>query len=411
LKTLRDRAAAAGRQAEDVLERDRRAITERAFLAGIPRARLLSSTIVLDGSPSKRLAVKRIGVGHEVETPLTAFVGLTRCVTPAGDVQNLWRHLLDSEAASEDRSLRGAPSTILEIPDATASIEETGSLHVSVTEAPQPRAVLAIPQFTFDCPPRKIANFSHWLLDCLPQIATLMTVGPDTVFLLPPLSRGFHHATLSLAGLKEEQRVVWDGKPTSARRLLVFESDGRAGGGRPLSPLIELRHKLEGSNGTQRSNRRLFVSRRDAKRDRRWLSNEDDVEALFRSRGFDILCVSEYPFHELVTLFREARVVAGLNGAGLAHVLFSSSRTDLIVLLTDSLIRWYAAERGARSLWAGAGDVTRGRLSEFGDSPRFYAHVAAAFEQRCHSFVSADQMPIEQLASFLDEVLAQVGSE
>ena len=49
-----------------------------------------------------------------------------------------------------------------------------------------------------------------------------------------------------------------------------------------------------------------------------------------------------------------------------------------------------------------------GELAQLGDSPRFYGHVAAAFGQTSHYFVGPDQVPLEQLAAFLDDVLARV---
>ena len=132
-------------------------------------------------------------------------------------------------------------------------------------------------------------------------------------------------------------------------------------------------------------------------------------QALFESRGFEVLCMADYSFPELVRTFREAAVVAGINGAGLAHILFSPARVHLIVLFSDSLIRWHADESGSRSLWKknhGEG----GQLTALGDSPRFYAHVAAAFEQHCHSFVSGDDVPLDLLGAFLDDVLSQANT-
>jgi capsular polysaccharide biosynthesis protein len=138
------------------------------------------------------------------------------------------------------------------------------------------------------------------------------------------------------------------------------------------------------------------------------VANEPDVEALFRSRGFDVMAMAECPLAEQTRIFREARIIAGVSGAGLADLIFSPAGTHVIVLLSDSLIRWWADERGARSLWSSDRAVKGGQLAELGDSPRFYAHLAAACDQICHSFVAGDEMPLDQLARFLDDVLATV---
>ena len=162
--------------------------------------------------------------------------------------------------------------------------------------------------------------------------------------------------------------------------------------------------------GNVKSRRRIFVSRRDAKRDRQWMSNHDEVEALFRSRGFEILVMRESSMEAQLTAFREAGIVAGISGAGLANVVFSPAGTHVVTLLTDSLMRWYAEERGSRSTWARE-VPPEAPMTELSDSPRFYAHLAAACGQYCHTFVGGDVLPVERLGRFLDDVLAAVDRE
>jgi capsular polysaccharide biosynthesis protein len=214
-------------------------------------------------------------------------------------------------------------------------------------------------------------------------------------------------ATLLLAGLSPEQIVEWSGAPVLCDRVLMLESDGRAGGGRPFSALVETRRRLGADRSSPEPRRqRQYVTRRDAKPKRRWALNEPDVEAVFRDRGFEIVTAADHSLPALQRLFGEAEVVAGLNGAGLAHIVFSPAGTHVAVLLTDSLMRWHADESGARSLWA-SGAAPR-ELAAMGDSPRFYAHVAAAFEQHAHSLVVGDDIPLDSVEAFVDDILVGV---
>jgi capsular polysaccharide biosynthesis protein len=422
LGALEVQLADARRRTEELLAVSRQDLSERAGMARIAGARLLSDSLVLDGSPAERLHVRRIRVGEPVERPFSRWMRTTICVSGASDVQALWDRILTREARAVDGMLRGRPSTILDVPDAVVSKTAAAGLHVSLRNdrhvfagpdhgrgAAVEEAVVAVPRFTYAFPLRKLRNFSHWLLDCLPQVVALLTVAPQARFLLPPTVKEFQRSTLALAGLSPEQVVSWDGAPIRAGRVLIFESDGRAGGGRPLSGLLEMRRRIaEGPSASgSRRTRRIYVSRRDAKAKRQWATNEAGVEALFESRGFDILCPTDYPLDELMRIFREAAIVAGLNGAGLAHIFFSSPGTHVIVLLTDSLIRWHADESGSRSLWSSDHHSVSGELAALGDSPRFYAHVAAALDQYCHSFVTPDDVPLVRLSAFLDDVLLQ----
>lgn len=410
VSALSAQAADASGRTEQLLAAERGRVNDRASLAGLPRARLLSTSIALEGPAAARMRVRRVSVGELVERPFSRSFGITRCVTEDADVRELWERLLAFEAACGEDVLRGLPGTVLEAADATVSIVE-GSLRISVgmTDPPGP-AVVAVPKFTYDYAQRKLHNFGHWLLDGLPQVAVLAKIAPDALFLLPPNQKPFHHATLSLLDLEPRQLVAWDGAPVQCSRVLALESDGRTGGGRPFSPLMEVRRRLaaRAEEASAGGHRRIYVSRRDAGAGRQWVTNESDVEALFLSRGFEVVVMAECSLDEQVRLFREAEVVAGVSGAGLTDIVFSAPGTHVIVLLSDALIRWYADEDGARSLWSGARGNRGKQLAAFGDSPRFYAHLTAGFEQVCHSFVAGEQMPVDQLSSFLDDVLADV---
>jgi hypothetical protein len=412
LGRLRDTVAALSRRldaalqgTDRLLQAERTRVHDRASLAGIPRARLLADSIALDGTPSERLRVARVRVGDPIERPFTRWAGLTRCVTASPDVRELWERLLRFEAECGDDVLRGWPCTILDVPGATVAAAD-GALRITPRLSPRSGAdVVAIPRCTYDVATRKIDNFGHWMLDWAPQVVALSKIAPDAMVLMPSPARGFQTATLALMGLDTRRMVPWDGAPVDCRRLLAFESDGRTGGGRPLSPLAEVRRLLAPPPAQQRK-RRIYVSRRDAPKKRRWIVNERDVEEVFRSRGFEVVVMRDCPLEEQVRLFRDAEVVAGLNGGGLTDIMFAASGIHVLVLLSDTLMRWYAG--GGRAAWATGERGGPGQLAALGDSPRFWTHVAAAFEQRCHSFVGGDVMPLDEVAGFLDDVLAEV---
>jgi hypothetical protein len=388
-------------------------VDERVRKAGIARDKPFSEAVTFTGSPSDRLSVRRLSVGQPFEGRFDAWMGITCCASTAPDVREAWEKLLASEA-STDGLLRGAPNMVLDIPGGTITRDAGPGVDVRLTRRSAWGAsgtrVVAVPKCTHDFPSRKLGNFGHWLLDCVPQVVALASVAPEAVFLLPASLKGFHRATLSLAGISESQMVPWDGAPVTADRLLVFESDGRSGGGRPLAALKQMRERLAppARRRPDERGRRIYVSRRDARKKRRWADNEPDIEALFEQRGFEIRCMADHSLAEQLAMFREASVVAGVSGAGLADIVVSAPGTHVIVLVSDSLVRWYADDTGARAMWL-TGQIGQGQLAALGDSPRFYAYVAAAFEQTCHYFVAADAMPLVPLSQFLDDVLRQVG--
>ena len=380
----------------------------RASLAGIVRPRLQSDTLILLGRAVDRARARRITVGEPVTRSLKQFAGVTRCATEADDVRDLWERLLAFEEACGD-VLRGHPASVLDIPSATVALAADGRLHVTAGSAlAADRRVVAVPKFTYDYPSRKLANFGHWLLDCAPAVFLLSQIAPDATFLLPSPIKTFQESTLALLGVDSRSLVAWDGAPFTGSRVLALENDGRTGGGRPLSPLMEVRRQCAAADRPPKPGR-IYVSRRDARGGRQWVTNEAQVEDLFRSRGFEIVTMGDCPLDTQVQMFRGASVVAGVSGSGLTDLVFAAPGIDVIVLASDSLIRWYADETGARSSWASGRRTAAGELAALGDSPRFYAHLTAAFEQRCHSFVGSDRMPLEPLREFVDDVIQTIG--
>ena len=414
LAGLAVRLTAARQRNDALLAWHRDALDDRAALTGLPVARPRSDRLTIEGSVRHRVRIARRLVGDPVALPFSRWMGETRCASTAPDVKALWDRLLSLEGATDDL-LRGAPAAVLDIPDGIVSKDE--ALHVSLTPDPRVRdrhRVIAVPKLTYDFPQRKVQNFGHWLLDGVPQVMALAAVAPDATFLLPDTLKGFHRRVLALGGIAEHQILPWTGVPVSAARLLVQEADGRIGRGRPHASFMALRRRLLASAppASGEPGRRVYVSRRDAKDLRQWLINQDEVEELFRSRGFETVVMADCPLEEQIRIFREAQVVAGISGAGLADVVFSRPGAHLLVLVSDSLVRWYASEAGARSGWttgyAAGGDLN---LAALGDSPRFYAHLAAACEQYCHTFVGADVMPLDPLARFVDAALQRVTRE
>ena len=407
LRRRLDEARADAHQLSDRIQHAK----ERARLAGMPYARLGSDSLILEGPSTQRLRVRRISIGEAVDHPVAARLGVVESATTDPRIQGLWDALQAPRGTTVEEGLKGRPSTVLDIPGAVVRTEDDGrTLRVSMRAAPigapgDGGGPVAVPKFMFDFAERKLRNFGHWLLDCVPQVVALSAIDASARVLLPSPLRRFQGATLDLVGLPPAQAVAWDGAPIECDRLLVFESDGRSGG-RPLSALLEMRRLLtaRGAAAARKGSRKIYVSRRDADPKRRWVANEPEVEALFANRGFEVLAMAGCSLEDQMALFREASVVAGVSGAGLSDIVFSAPDTHVIVLLSDSLMSWYADQRGSRSSWMRLGGPAR-RLSMLGDSPHFYVHLAAAFEQNCHCFLGPDLFPLAPLSAFLDRVL------
>ena len=125
---------------------------------------------------------------------------------------------------------------------------------------------------------------------------------------------------------------------------------------------------------------------------------------IFKARGFEMIHVAEFSLHGIMRLFSEARVVAGINGQGPRIFFFHQGhRRDPAVQRHSCAGTPMKRARGP--LAEGSPDRRSPAVSAW-RFPVGVAHVAAAFEQYCHSFVGGDAIPLLPLAGFLDDVLA-----
>jgi hypothetical protein len=90
------------------------------------------------------------------------------------------------------------------------------------------------------------------------------------------------------------------------------------------------RERIQPSQPSDRT-RRIFVSRKNARRGRR-VQNRPQLEGLLAKYGFETHYVEHYTTQEQVDLFHEAEVVLGAHGAGLTNLLFAKPGTDVVEL-------------------------------------------------------------------------------
>ena len=75
---------------------------------------------------------------------------------------------------------------------------------------------------------------------------------------------------------------------------------------------------------------KIFVSRHDA-HGKRACRNTREIEQFFTAQGFQVVYPEDHPIGEQVSLFRDARTVAGLAGSGLFHLCFCEPKRVIII--------------------------------------------------------------------------------
>ena len=182
-------------------------------------------------------------------------------------------------------------------------------------------------------------NYGHFLLDCLPALLALEMVGLTAALppLGPPLKR-WHRDLLALAfpGLAIRET------PARAVRLdqAAFATPMDHYLHHPHSLLPRLRERILAQaprSGAGPS--RVYISRRAYPM--RVMVDEPALEAALAARGFIIARTEKLSVAEQIALVRDAQVVVGPTGAGLANALFAPEGARIVEIQPEIFTSWW----------------------------------------------------------------------
>jgi capsular polysaccharide biosynthesis protein len=74
----------------------------------------------------------------------------------------------------------------------------------------------------------------------------------------------------------------------------------------------------------------IFISR--SKAQYRKIENENDVVEIFKKYNFQVYFLEELSLLEQINLFKNAKIIAGLHGAGFTNMIFSEENTVIFEL-------------------------------------------------------------------------------
>jgi capsular polysaccharide biosynthesis protein len=178
------------------------------------------------------------------------------------------------------------------------------------------------------------ANYYHWLTDCLPRLALLDRLPPDTKILVPARLHPFHRETLEWLGLADRVQ----GAP--GRHLLVenyFFSAPTAMTGCPNPYAVNfLRGRfLPRAAAPPFAAEKIYICRRGTTRG---LQNEPAVLAFLAARGWQAVELETLTLAQQIGLFANARAVCGLHGAGFTNLLWCRPGCVAVELLADNFL-------------------------------------------------------------------------
>jgi len=194
--------------------------------------------------------------------------------------------------------------------------------------------------------PEAATNYWHWTTDLLPRIQLLAEAGypPSAVTSYLVNHRNLHYQweTLRDFGVQPEQVIqVWPSSHYEIDKLVISSPKSD-----PEQHLVTRRacSFLRGvpvGEGSSSPSCRLYVSRRRSQYRR--ISNETEIVALLRLRGFLTVELDELAVAEQRALFARAEAVVGC-GSGLTNILYCPGGTPVIEFMPPRLpnFDWWA---------------------------------------------------------------------
>ena len=173
-------------------------------------------------------------------------------------------------------------------------------------------------------------NYSHFLLDRLPQLAFCKDWMTGAKLLVDEDALAWTQQVLDAVGSTSTL--------TAARRNTLYQVEELTLLSRPQHPIhlgypgyIEfLRDIAARAGGTADLGPRLLVQR---SKGRRGVENDEEFLLGMRERGFEVVYLEHHPIRDQLAMFRRAEMVVGVHGAGLSNLAACRPGTKVIEIL------------------------------------------------------------------------------
>lgn len=93
---------------------------------------------------------------------------------------------------------------------------------------------------------------------------------------------------------------------------------------------IWLKHKFLKKKSSKIFNKKIYINRNDTNSDLRKIINENELLDLLKRKGFSSIKLSKLNFKDEIKIFNNAKIVIGLQGAGLTNLIWCGQHAKIV---------------------------------------------------------------------------------
>jgi capsular polysaccharide biosynthesis protein len=190
-------------------------------------------------------------------------------------------------------------------------------------------------------------NYYHWLIDCLPRLATLESVGlGDLPLVVPRRLAPFHLESLAMLGIERDRMTPFAEEADHLQPDELVWAASPAPVNFPTPWLVRWLRTMLGRgvvDERETRGRRLLISRIGVRR----LANEEQVGGALGDLGFEVLVPDALSLAEQIATFAQASMIVAPHGAGLTNIAFANRAAVLELFPPSVAWHYYTLSRAA----------------------------------------------------------------
>ena len=214
--------------------------------------------------------------------------------------------------------------------------------------------------------------YGHWLIDVLPKLYLVKALLSNESYkiLLPNDLPEYHKDFLNLLGIEEKSLLYFNPNAEIVKgRAVIQPLKCRIKDGSWLAPFIgDMYNEISDSIVSEDLGlpQKLYLSRRNLKKQFRKLVNREEVSELITAYGFEEIFPEDYSLQEQLQLYKNASIMVGEFGSALHNSLFATIKLKVISLQSchvPLLVQWGICNIKGQSCSLIFGETTEVRKS------------------------------------------------